>query len=225
MPDSIAEEVEVINSGGPKVDDLPFRPDVSSDLNIEACLDRASRLMRDVVIRQLQSMVEGEITSETPPDGQILDTIGSVVQSIVSGTSLDAHNETITKLVINQENRANLLNNLILTHDYERLVGYLKARHLLEKHMLACLERNDLTPSEALAFMKIVQTETAEIQGHIASGASSINDIGALLNKVDYATQTGEKELAKKFKNSTPHDREIVRKLIYKLSKVVKKPT
>jgi signal transduction histidine kinase len=184
-------------------------------------LNGAARIVRDVILRQASEGRRKRKGLEL--NDPIISTLEGVVSSIKSGEGMATHTEAISRLVANQEDRAGLIQNLLLTHDYDRLIDYVKARRLLEMHMLDCLSRGKLTPTEALAFMRIVQAETETITNHINSGAHDINDVTSMLNKVDYATQASDRDLAKKFRNTTPQDRELLRKIVYKLSKAVKK--
>jgi hypothetical protein len=143
-----------------------------------------------------------------------------VVDSIKSGKSITDSHVQIASLINNQEERAKLLDTLLLTHDYDRLVNFLYARKQLEQLLLSAAMRGDLTPTEQLAFMTIVLKETETISQRIRAGANSEKDIMSLLNKVDYTMQVSESDSLKKFKDTTPQGREIIRRLAHRLSKL-----
>lgn len=197
------------------------RATAASHFDLETALTGAARIMRDVMMRQLNDNPEAaqETFRRSTEGDPVLDVLENVVKGIKHGTDISSHEEQIEKLVLNQEQRAELIDNILLTHDYDRLVKYIKARKVLEDFMLLCAERGDLSVTEALAFMKIVHDESETLQGRVKAGATSIKDVVSMLHKVDYAIQANEKGLQKKFDKTTPQGREIIRRLAHKLQK------
>jgi len=173
--------------------------------------------------RQLQDGAEAAqaIFQEGQSD-PVLKILDKVVQGIKHGTDISENQEEISKLILNQESRAELIDNILLTHDYDRLVKYVRARKVLEDFLLLACQRGDLSATEALAFMKIVMTESETIQHRVKAGATSVKDIINLVSKADYAVQAKEADLTKKFDKTTPQGREIIRRLAHRLNKVQK---
>lgn len=206
-----------------------FNPPAASDLSVDA-IRGAIGQVHNVIVRQLDArfqdarvQVEIEREIEEAKADTVLNTLSKVVGSIKTGESItDDTRESVTKLISNQEDRAELIQNLLLTHQYDRLVRYTKIRDHLERVMLACAKRGDLTAAEALAFMKITMEQTDSISSEVKAGATSVQDLMGMLNKVDFAVQISEKELEKKFANTSPQGREIVRRLATRLSKAAK---
>ena len=204
-----------------------FNPPSASDLSVEGAIRGAIGQVHNVIVRQLDArfqdarvQVEIEREIEDAKADSVLNTLSKVVGSIKTGESItDETRESVTKLISNQEDRAELIQNLLLTHQYDRLVRYTKIRDHLERVMLTCAKRGDLTAAEALAFMKITMEQTDSISSEVRAGATSVQDLMGMLNKVDFAVQIGEKELEKKFANTSPQGREIVRRLATRLSK------
>lgn len=201
---------------------LPFRQESYSPLGV----DGASHIIRDVIMRQTNGdttdpSINEQIRIEQAriASDPVLNTLSDVVNGIRTGGSLEGFKSEINKLISNQEDRAELIDNLMLTHQYDRLIRYVKARAYLESYLIACVQRQDLSPTEALAFMKIVMTETETISNRIKSGGTNVNDLMSLINKADFTTQINEADLAKKFSDTTPQGREIVRRLAHRLTK------
>jgi hypothetical protein len=71
--------------------------------------------------------------------------------------------------------------------------------------------------------LRTVREEISKIESSVIEGASSGADITTLLNKVNTAARVQEDVLAKKIKGS-PQNRELVRKLIYRLTKMTRTP-
>jgi hypothetical protein len=156
------------------------------------------------------------------PDDPVLGVLDTVVKGIKDGTDLAPVYTKIARLINNQEERAELINNLSLTHDYERKILYMKACWALERYMFKLIGSGKLKPHECMAFMRLIQEELQNIDSTVKAGGTSPDDVMAMLNKVDFTFQMKQEELESKFKNTTPQGREIVRRLGFKLMKAAK---
>ena len=156
-----------------------------------------------------------------PVPDAVIETIERVVSSIRTGTDV-VDKDVVGRLISNQRDRAELLNNLVLTHDYDRLVRYLKARKALEEQLWLESEAGNLDAKEALLFLKLVIEESHAIYSRVQAGATPVEDVMALLNKVDHTFALGEKDLQRQFANTSPQGREIVRRVAYRLNKTAK---
>lgn len=86
--------------------------------------------------------------------------------------------------------------------------------------MLKAFDRHDLTPAEALAFLKLAKEEIEDITDRVRGGATSVKDVEDLVNKADFVNRLSEGELAKKFSGTSASSREILRKVGYKLARL-----
>lgn len=221
----------------PRTNNLPvpasratLRP--NSDVDIIGCLGNAARAIEQVVMRQVTDDVavlasNPEAKIKQAPDGvnpangedPIIGIFSQLVASFKNGESTEPIREDLTRLISGQEERADLLNNLLVLHDADRLPAYLKARRVIENYLLVCTERADLTAVEALAFLKIIQTEVEAITTRIRSGTTPVKDVEHLIEKADFVNKLDEAELARRFKATSPQGREILRKISYRLLK------
>jgi hypothetical protein len=157
--------------------------------------------------------------NQADPD-TVINTIEKVVSGIIDGGDVSASFPEIARLIANQEQRAELLTNLIQTQDYKRLGKFLRAQNKLENEVLACAMRDDLSPAESFQLLELIGPETEKLKNKVKSGTPQVKDIEGILNKLDYALQMSDDEIRKKFsKNTTPQGREITRRLIHKLTK------
>jgi len=154
-----------------------------------------------------------------PVDDVVLNIVQKVVDSIKNGTNLDAEKDDITRLINNQEHRAELIDQLTLTHDYSRYIRFLKVQASLENYLMKCIDNDNLTPSEAWAFLKYITAESGAVYSRIKGGATSVKDIASLLQKVDYTIQNTDKSIMKKFNKTTHQGREVIRKLATRVLK------
>ena len=148
----------------------------------------------------------------------------NVVNDIVSGGDLSRRKEEIEKLTTGQEERADLIDNLTLTHDYTRLVRFLKAQEKLETFVFNAMNRGSLSPMESLSYLKYICEEKKSLEGRIKAGSTSIKDFVSLINKINYTVQISHRDLEKKLKNTTPQGREIIRRAAYKIRKLAGQP-
>ena len=204
----------------PENPSVPTR--IRNDQAVEDSLNQAGRLIHGVMVRQLEENATAGISPTAPTDPALV-VLETVINGIKNGTDISGQQENIQKLVLNQEQRSELVDNLLLTHDFSRLVRFAKAREFLEIFMLGLCERGDLSAAEALAFMKIVNDESAVLQKRVRIGATSIKDVEQMLSKIDYAFQANEKTASKKYASLSPQAREVIRKLAHKIDKSGKK--
>jgi len=156
-----------------------------------------------------------------PPPDPVIDTIDAIIRGIRDGVDIKDTYPAIARLIANQEDRNELLNNLVQTNDLMRLPVYMRARKNLENILLACAMRGDLKPHEALELYGLVVPESEKISSRVRAGASTVKDVEALLGRVDYMTQLDDEENRKKLKrDTTPQGREMIRRLVFKLSKL-----
>ena len=201
----------------------------------------ANELVRDVMFRaSLESAVETRIEltnrirdeERVPTDEElrnearaemgdpITDVLQGVVDGIMSGESLAQHSEKIQRYILNQQDRSELISNLLRTKDYRRLVEFVRVRDNLEGKMLEAATRGDLNISEQMALFSIINSEASKLENKVEAGASNISDIMALMTKVDYSLQENDSKLKEKMKGTSASGREIVRRVIHKLRKV-----
>ena len=215
-------------------------PALFPDCALEECLTRSTSIVRDMLELKwareepspqgiapllLENGAEGtsvEVVSPLPPapKDMVLDTIDDAVNSLRTGRDIEGLRDRIAQLVTNQESRAELVSNLALTHDFDRLTKFLRARASLEDILLTASIDRTLTPTQSLAFLKITQEQSEVILNRVRAGATNIQDLAALLNKANYALQLQDAELQKKFANTSPQGREIIRRLAHRLNKV-----
>lgn len=155
-------------------------------------------------------------------DDPLLSTLENVVNGIMSGESLAGQQKEIQRYIFNQQERAELISNLLLTKDYGRLVASIRVRDILEKKLLEAALREDLNTSEIMAMITLIGSHAEKLENRVQAGASNISDVMALLNKADYALHLHEDSMKEKFKNTSATGREIVRRVIHKLQKVDK---
>lgn len=166
---------------------------------------------------------EREFTDED--EDPLLMTLDKVVEGILTGQSLEDQKGKIKQYIFNQQERAELISNLLLTKDYQRLIQFTKVRDELEKKLLSAALRGDLNVPELMAMMQMVGDQTSKLENRVQAGASNVSDVLALLNKADYHLHLHEDTIKEKFKHTTSTGREIVRRMIHKLQKVDKAGT
>ncbi len=148
----------------------------------------------------------------------VLDSLSEVVDSVVQGRAV-GNRETVARLIHEQERRSEIIASLLLTHDQERLVRFLRMRKKLEGDLAAALETNNLSNADKVAFLNYINTESRHMEGNIKAGGAGLKDIIGMLVKLDYALAQGDAGLRTRLMSTTPQAREVVRKLAYRLAR------
>lgn len=153
-------------------------------------------------------------------EDNVLKVLEEVTAAISRGESIVSQQEHIEALVHGQEGRAELINSLILTHDYGRLMRFLKRRHVLESELLESSERENLLPHEKLGYLEYIKSELKLLEGKVQSGATNHRDLLDLLKKIDYKFEVEGRTMAEKLSKMSPMAKELTRRIASKARKV-----
>ena len=209
----------------------------SERFSLESLLSASARVVRDTLVRTVgesvrdrNSLAEDGVSATVPPPppyvggaaSPALGMLRQVVEAINTGKSLAPSYEQLSRLIHAQEKRAEVIDHLLLTNDYERVINFAEARARIEQDLLTAVYSQHLNPTERMALYTIISQLEKEARGRIKAGSTNVNDIIALLEKIDYSTQAGSEALVRKFADTTPQGREIIRKVTSKLSKTLR---
>ena len=157
-------------------------------------------------------------TEEAYPD-EAVDALKRVLRGITAGEDLKDSEPMIARLVANQEARAKVINSLIMTHDYERLVRFIDVRKNMDRVIIDAAANKELKWQTAVNLYKLVTLEVEEISGRMRAQMMGNTEMLNLIQKVGWATDMDDMALADKLKGTSPQGREIIRRVAYKLKK------
>lgn len=181
----------------------------------------AREAARDALAQRVLTSADAAKASSS----KALDVLDSVVSGVLNGTDLSPQYPEIARLIHAQEQRAEVVNQLLLTHDYARVTRATKARDRLEEDLCTMALNGDLLPAEKVLLMEKLDTIVTTTRKGIAAESTSITDIVAMLDKMDYATEIAGAGLQRKFEKTSPQGREVARKLLLNISKRVSAAT
>lgn len=146
-----------------------------------------------------------------------------VVDHINNGTDLNRHYSEIRRLTHGQDSKAELIASLTQTHDYGRLLALLKARKQLEGRLLDLCAKEGLSPAEQFALLAYLGDKIKETSSQVAANSTSGKDVASMLAKIDYALTSADSAASKKLEGTTPQNREVVRRISFKLGRMLRK--
>lgn len=194
---------------------LKFEP---ADLSM--MLTGSARVLNDLFTRHMVDVLDGDVPSPDLSPDKSLSVLDDLVKAFSSGEGLDRIKSEVDRLTMAQEDRMTLVTSLVTQYNLVRMSRLMLARDRLELFMMAASSRGDLTPSEAILFLKMIQTDMTEIQTQLKP--TTIKDAKGLVDKVDYAQR--KVTVSTDYESTSPQGREIIRKLMYGLLKAVNKP-
>lgn len=157
--------------------------------------------------------------------GPVFGVVQEVIRGIRDGTKMTHVYDDVMRLTSNQEARAELIDQLMLSHDFTRYADFVAARDDIETDLLLACKRQQLNPIEKVALYREITKIVTGLENRIRGQTSSVKDIVSQLQKVDYAVNASSTaELQKRFANTSPQAREVTRKLLTKLRKAVTPP-
>jgi len=177
-----------------------------------------------LALKQMGVAIEAEVVQPTPPPADAaLSVLRRLVDGIHQGKSLESLYPDLSRLIANQERRAEIVDQLLLTHEFDRATTLAQARAQLEHELVIACYRNELTSHERMALLEILVPLEREARNRIKSGALPINDLLGQIQKMDSTLAVDEEALRSKFSKTTPQGREVVRKLALRLGKATRR--
>jgi hypothetical protein len=170
-------------------------------------------------VSKLNQTPEEKVKQEVEHPDEALRALKQVMSGIREGTDLSKDEPMIARLVNNQEARAKVINSLVMTHDYERLLKFIEVRRSMDAFLLERARRKDVSPNEIMAIYKLISVEVEEISGRMRAQSMGNEEMLHLIQKVGWATDVTPEQLAEKFKGSSRQGREMARKVGFKLQK------
>ena len=203
----VKADVGTVNIGN-----MPLRID-----EFEGMMSGPARAVCGIFMRQLTDIMDGRVDAPDLDPDDSLKVLESLVGKFAKGESLSAIKPEVDRLVMAQDDRVMLVKAVMATHGLTRLVRLVKARDRLERFMVSCLERGDMTASEAIVFMKIIQTSMTEVQTEIIP--QPLKDSDGVVDKADFATRKSGEVVRRNLGNTSPQGREVMRKMLYGMFK------
>ncbi len=147
--------------------------------------------------------------------------IKELVDNINAGTEIPKTQELkIASLIHGQDDRAEIISKLYLTHEYGRLAKFLKLREKVEDMLFKLINTATLSPPEIMAIHQLLTGEINSIAKNVKAGSASVKDLFGLLNKINFQLIERDDELKKEYAGTTGQEREIMRKIAYGVKKM-----
>lgn len=216
QPTQPEKPVEVVESGSHAQIPLPYQP-VSPLEVLAASNPHVARVM----IRQLRDM------QGIPPDTSdgALKVMENLANGFKHGLDVSSQMEAVAVHLTGRGDRRELQAELADVLDDERTIQMFKSRSKFEDFLHGCLQRSDVTVVEGMAIQGYFNSELDKIfarrsrrsSGDLVSG----REPHELVTKSSLPAQLQRKELERKFDEATPQEREILRKLGYKIQTMI----
>lgn len=195
----------------------PFRP-----VDPISAMMSANPALAMLMVRQLKDM-SGEM-----PDTSVgaLLVLEKLEEGLKTGKDVIELNAEINRYIAGEEEHDELFQRLHFSHDRERAVEILKSRSKWEDFCHACMRRSDLNVIDGMAVMGYFNTQLDGIFRRIErkqskGEAPATRDSQDLVERVNRPTLQMNKELQRKFDEAPPYEREILRKIAFKLENVL----
>lgn len=224
MEQHLGPSVEITVAGSDRRDsDYVSRAELSTFAARGAAIV-AGIVSRSVATNIVPARIMQAAGASKPSTNAVHDTLDIVADGIVNGKDFSEHYPTIARLIHAQEQRSEVFSQLLVTNDFSRLARAVKARDRLEETLVTAAMNDDLLPAERVILLQELERVIASAQKNVSSQTSA-GDVALLLEKLDYATEMAGATLRKKFSSTTAQGREVVRKLLTRVSKAVKSAT
>jgi len=215
-PKAAPVEVEVVNNGSHIPIPMPYQP-----VPLLEALASQNPIVAGVMIRQLRDL---QGPPPNPSDG-VLVTMGKLADGFKNGRDVSDQMEAVALHLTGRGDRRELQAELADVLDDERVIEIFRSRSKFEDFLHGCLRRSDISVTEGIAVQAYFNAELDKIfsrrskrgSGDLVSG----REPHELVTKSNLPAQLHRKELQHKFNDASPQEREILRKLGFKVQTMV----
>jgi len=171
-----------------------------------------------VMLRQLRDMA-GPMPDTSNGALSVLDRLETRLKS---GEDIGTLTDEIAAYIMGDDEHNEVFIRLHDAHDRERLTEMDKSRAKWEDFCHACMRRSDLNIIEGMAVMSYFNSQQSTILSRLErkknKGENNLSRESAdLVNRINRPTLIQDKMLQRKFDEASPQEREILRKLGFKL--------
>lgn len=192
---------------------LPFKP-----VDPLTALGAPNPTLAFLMLRQLRDM-NGPMPDTS---GGALAVMEKLEVALKNGEDVTVLANEINNFILGEEEHSELINRLSSSLDRQRLIEIFKSRAKWEDFCHACIRRGDLSIIEGMAVMSQFNSELKTIFARIDQKGRSGEPVQSresleLVERINRPTIAAEKEIQRKFSNVPPQEREILRKVAFKL--------
>lgn len=159
-----------------------------------------------------------------PPGAPITDNAMVVLREVVSciqgGGDLRPHYANLERLIHSQKQRAEVIDSLLLTSEYGRMVSLMEARNRIEQILVGKSLRPDLTIDQQASLHSFLNNLVRQVGSRIQEGALPMSDVVATVRKMANPGQDDDGASAR-LKGTSAQGREIVRQLALRVARAV----
>jgi hypothetical protein len=173
--------------------------------------------MASVMLRQLRDM-QGPM----PDTSSGVAVIENLEAALKRGEDITKFSDQISSRILGDDEHNEMILRLIDSVDRDRITEILKSRARWEDFCHGCMRRGDLTVLEGMAFIGYSNTQLSGILSRIekkrSRGEAAVGrETQDLMDSINRPTLVQNKELQRKFDEASPQEREMLRKLGFKL--------
>ena len=193
---------------------LPIVSAVMFD-DLESMLVGSSKVLRDIVLRYVSRVNDGEIeTPDLTPDSSLL-VLDKAIQAFNTGQSLDPIVPDIERLANAQEDRVGLAKSLLAAHSLGRLSRLIQTQDKLERVILGAASTGKLTVTESIVVLRLVKDGLEDVQKYLKP-ESGVKDSRAAVERSDYSKKKKSDRLQQDYAGeTTATGRDIIRKVAF----------
>lgn len=173
--------------------------------------------MHNVMVRQIEADEANPTAVPVDAPSPIISLMEELTDCVRNGKPMGNLMSRVERYCNGNQQLLDIMTNLDIRHQADRLVGFRKAQFKLEQFLQRALDRRDLNPSEALVFLGLLKTETGDIRADIKEtlkvGVPVVDAVQAQAS-LDWSQSVTQAEVAEKYKGTTPMGRDIVNKLV-----------
>ena len=158
-------------------------------------------------------------TGQEEPPSPTIPIFSDAVGAVTHGTALNR--SAIERILNNQLEKAEMVAGFLRQLDFESAPAMAEIICNTERMLRNASRRGDLSVSEAMELWQTAMSRVKDVKTTTERTDKLAVDSAIIFEKIDYTTKQVERGLSIKFRDTSPHGRELMRKKLWELKQAV----
>ncbi len=161
-----------------------------------------------------------------PTGSPALDLAQEIIQRYSKGLDMTDLRERVNMLAANSQEKAELLTSVLAEDDNQTLVELRTDERYVYNILRQAYYGGQLSATDSITVHAYLQNLLAKVQRRVEDKSTGLSkNVLEIVDKTNYSQVAVQKDLQKKFENTTPQGREILRKLAFRATRIVTETT
>lgn len=166
----------------------------------------------------------GPVAEPVEPPSPTVTGLKKVVDAISHGKSLDDCKDSILLVATHQHEKSAVVQSYLRQIDFEKVADLESMEHDAMRMIKRAARNDTLTLDMALVVWKLCRDQLPELRRNIEVDAQAV-DSTSVVNKIEQARQASDAAFEKRWEQTTPQGRELIRRRLWEMKESMRRKT